>query len=377
MRIIVFGGGMQGRVIASNLAARDEKPEVVIADINSIDGLNGNVSYQKVNVLDQSAVALAVKGFDAAVLAVPSSIARDALQNLLLTGIAIVDVSFTPDPPTDLNEIALSTGSCCVVDCGIAPGLSHMLVGKAYAQLGGLDRVRILVGGMAQDPPPVFHHAIYFNPSDLLSEYVRPARARVAGRDIQPNPLEATIETFDDFELGRLDAFLSDGLRSLLKSYPNVPDMIERTLRSAGHMNTMQNLAEMGLFDEDAIDTTAKPLAKRYPAEKYPDCLLMVVEAQRGTTITRWRLIDRWTDGQSAMSRTTGYTTAAMAMVLARKQFTTPGVHAPEKVGEVEGIADIIIADLAERGVKTDEQVIIPTNGIDRSVVQTKEMSVF
>ncbi len=366
---------MQGRVIASNLAARIERPEVVIADINAIEGLDGNVSYRKVDVLDKGSVAAAVKDFDAAVLAVPSSIARDALQNLLLTGIATVDVSFTPDPPIDLNEIALSTGSCCVVDCGIAPGLTHMLVGTAYAELGGLDRVKILVGGMAQDPPPVFHHAIYFNACDLLSEYVRPARARVAGRDIEPNPLEATVETFDDFEIGRLDAFLSDGLRSLLKSYPDIPDMIERTLRSAGHMSTMQNLAEMGLFEEDSISHTAKPLAKKYPAEKYPDVLLMVVEAQRGDTIKRWRLIDHWTDGQSAMSRTTGYTTAAMAMVLARRQFTTPGVHAPEKIGEVDGLTDIIVADLAERGVRTDVQLIVPTSA-KATAAHTKEMAV-
>jgi saccharopine dehydrogenase-like NADP-dependent oxidoreductase len=354
MRIVVFGGGMQGRVIAKNLAARSEKPEVVIADINDVTGLDAGIKSIKVNVLDKNQVADALKNADAAVLAVPSSIAHDALLNLIETGTAIVDVSFTPDPPLSLNPQAQKSGSCVVVDCGVAPGLSHLLVGKAYAELGGLDNVRILVGGMAQDPPPVFHHAVYFNASDLLAEYVRPARARVGGKNIAPNPFDATIETHHDDEVGKLDAFLSDGLRSLLDTYPDIPEMVERTLRVDGHMETMRNLNELGLFDDDSIHATAKKLGTKYAAEKYPDFLLMYVEASRGGKKLAWRLLDRCTAGESAMSRTTGYTTAAMAMVLARKQFTTPGVHAPEKVGEVEGIAQIIIDDLKERGVKTE-----------------------
>lgn len=354
MRIVVFGGGMQGRVIAKNIAARSEHPEVIIADVNDVKGLDAGIKTIKANVLDKKDVGEAVRGADAAVLAVPSSIAHDALQNLIETGIAIVDVSFTPDPPLSLNAEATKSGSCVVVDCGVAPGLSHLLVGKAYAELGGLDKVRILVGGMAQNPPPVFHHAVYFNASDLLAEYVRPARARIGGKDVAPNPFDATIESHHDEETGKLDAFLSDGLRSLLDSYPDVPEMVERTLRLDGHMETMRSLNELGLFDDDAIHATAKKLGTKYAAEKYPDFLLMVVEASRGDKTLAWRLMDRHTNNESAMSRTTGYTTAAMAMVLARKQFSIPGVFAPEKVGEVEGIAQIIVDDLKERGVKTE-----------------------
>jgi saccharopine dehydrogenase-like NADP-dependent oxidoreductase len=354
MRIVVFGGGMQGRVIAKNLAARSEKPEIVIADVNDLTGLESGIKSVKANVLNKREVSDVLKGADAAVLAVPSSIAHDALQNLIETGISVVDVSFTPDPPLSLNADAVRTGSCVVVDCGVAPGLSHLLVGKAYRELGGLDRVRILVGGMAQNPPPVFHHAVYFNASDLLAEYVRPARARINGKDIAPNPFDATIEEHHDHEVGKLDAFLSDGLRSLLTSYPDVPHMEERTLRLDGHMETMRRLNELGLFDDDTVHATAKKLGSKYAAEKYPDFLLMLVEASRGDKTLAWRLIDRATDNESAMSRTTGYTTAAMAMVLARKQFTTPGVHAPERVGEEAGIAQIIVDDLNERGVKTE-----------------------
>lgn len=355
MRIVVFGGGMQGRVIAQNLLARPEKPSVVVADIRRPASLAQRAEFTKCDVLDPQQVANIVKNTDAAVLAVPSQIAHAALANLVMTGVAVADVSFTPDPPLNLDGAAKKSGSCCVVDCGVAPGLSHILVGLAHKELGGLDKATIWVGGIPQTPPPTFKHAIYFNPHDLLAEYIRPARARKHGNNIEPAPLDAPIESHMDAELGHLEAFLSDGLRSLLNSFPTVPDMAELTLRWTGHLATMTGLRNMGMFDApQTVAAIADTLAARYPADKYPDVLLMVVEASKGNETRRWRMIDRRTNDESAMSRTTGYTTAAVAMVLARKEFKEPGVHAPEKLGQDPRVANAIIADLAERGVKLE-----------------------
>lgn len=356
MRIVVVGGGMQGSVIAKNLACRPENPQVVIADIQEPSVLPSNVSFQKTDILDASQAESLAKGTDAAVLAVPSSISHAALANLIKAGIPVADVSFTPNPPLDLNQEARSRGVCCVVDCGVAPGLSHLLVGRAYSELNGLDSVRILVGGMPESPPPVFKHAVYFNPHDLISEYVRPARARKGGNNIAPAPLDVDAEKVKDSDLGELDAFLSDGLRSLLTSFPDVKDMAELTLRWPGHIETMKSLQAMGLLDDfSATQAIGNTLAKRYPDTEYSDVLLMLVEANKGSQRRFWRLIDRYTNGQSAMSRTTGYTTAAIAMVLARKKFTEPGVHPPEFLGKDANLTAEIVADLAERQVVVRE----------------------
>lgn len=351
MRIVVVGGGMQGRVIAENLLRREEKPEVTIADLRQPATVPPGAKFVKADVLDPSQALSLAKGVDAVVLAVPSEISHAALRNLIAAGVSVVDVSFTPNPPLDLDAEAKKTGACCVVDCGVAPGLSHILIGAAHAELGGLDKVRIWVGGMPQKPPAVFHHAVYFNPHDLLSEYVRPARARSAGKNINPAPLDAPVETLEDKELGKLEAFLSDGLRSLLDSFPDVPDMAELTLRWPGHLETMRNLREIGLLEPTEIQTVATTFGARYPENKYPDVLLMVVEATRGREKRAWRMIDRRTKDESAMSRTTGYTTAAVAMVLARKQFTEPGVHAPERLGKDAKLTKTVIDDLNDRGV--------------------------
>lgn len=351
MKLVVVGGGMQGKVIAENILAREEKPEVVIADLRQPANLAAGINFAQCDVLDAAQVAKLVKGADAVVLAVPSTIAHQALENLLSAGASVADVSFTPDPPLSLDGLAKKNGSCCVVDCGIAPGLSHILSGRAYTELGGLDTLRIFVGGMPQNPPDGFHHAVYFNPSDLLAEYVRPARARSAGNDIDPAPLDAQFEVFKDRELGTLQAFLSDGLRSLLGSYPDVPEMAELTLRWPGHLDTMVTLRQLGLLEPDTVNTVATQVGKRFPSDDFPDVLLMVIEARHGNDRRTWRLIDRRTENESAMARTTGYTTAAVAMVLARKQFTEPGVHAPERLGHDAKLTGIIVEDLTAHGI--------------------------
>lgn len=358
MRIIVVGGGMQGRVIAENLLARDEKPEVVIVDVREPAVLPAGARYHQANVLEPEQAKAFAKGADATVLAVPSEIAHMALANLIAAGVPVSDVSFTPNPPLDLDEAAKKTGACCIVDVGVAPGLCHILAASAYSELGGLDSIRILVGGMPQDPPPVFKHAIYFNAHDLLSEYVRPARARRAGKDIQPAPLDVEFEQFDDGELGHLEGFLSDGLRSLLPSFPDVKEMTEWTLRWPGHLEAMKDLREIGLLESpEGFRAIGNTIATRYSSDAFPDVLLMVVEAKRGKELRAWRLLDKRTNNQSAMSRTTGYTTAAVAMVLARKQFTEPGVHPPEHLGRDPKLTNVILEDLARRGVKVTSLV--------------------
>ncbi len=356
MKIVIVGGGMQGRVIAENLICRPEEPDVVVVDITKPDKLPDGVGFKQASVLDETQAKQEVKDADAVILAVPSGISHVALLNLINAGRPIVDVSFTPDPPLEFSAAAKATGACCVVDCGISPGLSNILLGRAIAELGGADSLKILVGGLPQDPPPIFRHAVYFNPNDLIAEYIRPARARKAGLNVAPLPLDVPEVCHVDSELGALELFVSDGLRSLLTSYPDVRDMAELTIRWPGHLQTMKTLRELGLFDEPvASGAIAKVLLDRYPAHQYPDYLLLLIEVRRQDKYRSWRLLDRCTSGVSAMSRTTGFTTAAVAMLLARKQFTKPGVHPPERLGAETNLAQLVVDDLAERGINVME----------------------
>jgi saccharopine dehydrogenase-like NADP-dependent oxidoreductase len=165
------------------------------------------------------------------------------------------------------------------------------------------------------------------------------------------------VERYHDASLGDLDAFLSDGLRTLLGSFPEVRDMEERTLRWPGHFEFMRGLYEAGLLEEErewTADSTARALGARYPGDAHPDVLLMVIEAERAGKRRAWRLLDRRTDGISSMSRTTGFTTAAVATLLAQRRFREPGVHPPEDIGRDVGLARGLLEDLAAHGVRVE-----------------------
>ena len=97
---------MQGRVIAKNLLERKEQPEVIVTDLKDPGNLPAGAKFVKSDVLNASAARSLVSKADAVVLAVPSSIAHQALANLIGAGKPVADVSFTPDPPLDLNDKA-------------------------------------------------------------------------------------------------------------------------------------------------------------------------------------------------------------------------------------------------------------------------------
>jgi len=288
---------------------------------------------------------------------VPSVIARRALANLIETGVPTVDISFTPEPPLDLFRRARRSRVPVVLDCGLAPGLSHILAAAAHRELGGLDSLRIYVGGIPQVPPAVFRHAVYFNARDLLDEYIRPARMRRRGRNIAPHPLDAPVESLRDLRVGRLEAFPSDGLRTLLTSFTAVRDMAELTLRHPGHLGAMRSLRTEGLLEGDRrTDSLASTLATLFPSAWFPDRVLMDVRGRRAGRERRFSLHAIQGKSGNAMARTTGFTGAAAAVLLASGDFVETGVHPPERLGNDPKLTEAILADLGSRGIRVEKR---------------------
>jgi saccharopine dehydrogenase-like NADP-dependent oxidoreductase len=170
--------------------------------------------------------------------------------------------------------------------------------------------------------------------------------------------------------VGTVEAFNTDGLRSLLHTIP-VPDMVEKTLRYPGHAERMRMLRETGFFDESVrqfgearvapLAVTAGLLIEAWTSAGQPDLTVMrvVVEGLEGGKATRhtWDLLDRYhpaTD-TSSMARTTGYTCTAAVRLLAAGGYDKPGISPPELLGPAA--ADFIFADLARHGVVFEHRV--------------------
>ena len=178
----------------------------------------------------------------------------------------------------------------------------------------------------------------------MIEEYTRPARLREGGRELV-RPALSGLEQLDLPGVGTLEAFTTDGLRSLLTTL-DAPDMIEKTLRYPGHAELMRVFRESGFFDQQPLElggarvsprelTSHLLFAQWRLAEGEADLTVMRVEigGLRGGAVRSYRfdLLDRYDAATktTSMARTTGYTCTMAARQLLAGRFTRKGVCPP------------------------------------------------
>lgn len=219
------------------------------------------------------------------------------------------------------------------------------------------------VGGLPQHPKPPFYYKAPFSPVDVIQEYIRPARLVEQGKIVtKPALSERELMRFD--EVGELEAFNTDGLRSLIYTMGHIPDMKEKTLRYPGHIDLIIALQQAGFFDTTPLrikeaditplDFTSKLLVNEWkpgPEEEEFTVMKVIVNGE-GRSI-QYTLLDRYdpVSKTSSMARTTGYTCTAAVNLIAKGMFTEKGVFPPELVGKNKECFDFVMDYLKERNV--------------------------
>ncbi len=344
MNILVLGGGQQGRVIAVDLARSLAHARVDVADVRApaLPPL-ANLRWVEADLSDAGALARRLHGYDMAVGALPSRFGYGALQAAVEARRPIVDVSFCAEDPLSLDADARRAGVAVLPDCGLAPGLTHLCAGRA-ARDGTPDAITMYVGGFAQDRTLPYGYCNTWSLDDLLEEYVRPARIRRDGAEVEL-PAFADLDLVDVPGVGQLETFLSDGLRTILQTFPGVRDMAERTMRWPGHVEAVKPLVAAGNFVEE--------FRARCAVNPPLDLVAMMTVVRRGATTQRATLVDRYdpATGMTAMARTTALTTSAVAQWVAQGGGGAPGVRPLELVGGDEAAYGAITGALARHGV--------------------------
>lgn len=372
--VVILGCGRVGATIARDLAEeREFSVSALDASVASVARLRAaapSIRAAQVDLSSQAALREAIAPAKVVVGAMPSALGLQTLQTVVELGKKYCDISFMPEDALAVHERAKQTGATAVVDCGVAPGLANMLIGHAAAAMDEVDEVVFYVGGLPWARRWPYQYRAPFAPLDVLEEYTRPARFIEDGR-IVTRPALSDPELLDFPRIGTLEAFNTDGLRSLLTTI-KARNMREKTLRYPGHIELMRVLRETGYFSKDAIDVggrsvrpidvTAKLLFAHWtpsPGETEFTVLRVIVRGKKsGVAIIRqFDLLDETdaTTGQSSMARTTGFPAAIMARMLARGEFNEPGVFAPEQVAVKGDIMPRMLAELAKRRVVVEE----------------------
>jgi saccharopine dehydrogenase-like NADP-dependent oxidoreductase len=369
---LVLGAGTIGEAVAWDLTHMSPTAVVTVAD-RSADALARLARHLPVetvafNAAQPDTVRALASGHDVVVGALPSRLGFGVMRALCEAGARYCDVSFIPEDAATLDALARRHGAVVVHDCGVAPGLSHVLVGEAVAQMARVDTVRIDVGGLPESPAPPFYYKAPFAPADVIEEYTRPARVV---RDGQPVAVEALsgVETVQVEGIGRLDSFLTDGLRSLVTTVA-ARAMEERTLRHPGHLPLMVALRDAGFFATSALDVGGTSVTPRevtsrllFPHWTYADgerdvtvlrVEVMGIDRSGAPNTRRWLLVDRpdaeRTGRLSSMARTTAFPAAIVARWLGDGVVREPGAHPPESLG-MHGLVAPMLEALRHRGV--------------------------
>ncbi len=375
MKIVVLGAGLVGGPMALDLA-KENGFEITVADIRD-EALERvargtKIRIVKVDLGNVAEVTKLANEHDLVLSAVPGFMGFATLRAVLETGTSCVDIAFFPEDPLELDSVAKKNAATAFVDMGVGPGMSSVLAGHAHSQLDTTDSIITYVGGLPLVRRWPYEYAAVFSPIDVIEEYCRPARY-VENGHLVTRPALSDPELLDFPQVGTLEAFNTDGLRTMAKTM-KVPNMKEKTMRYPGHIEKMAVLRATGFFGTEPIDVggakvrpvdvTAKllfPMWKLQPGEADVTVMRVLVEGTKNGKRTRWTydLFDTFDaeTGVHSMARTTGYTATAAIRMLGKGMFTDKGVFPPELVGLRRPCVDFLLKELKERNVNYVEKV--------------------
>jgi len=367
MRIAVLGAGMVGRTIAVDLCERFDvssfdrsQPNLDLLDKHGIKTVCTDLShFQNFSQL--------LAGYDMAVSAVPGFMGFETLNAVINAGLNVVDISFFPEDALELDALAKERQVTAIVDCGVAPGMSNLILGRYNEELT-ITSFECMVGGLPKLRTKPFEYKAPFSPVDVIEEYTRPARY-VENGHLVTKPALSDAELIDFPIVGTLEAFNTDGLRSLLFTMSHIPDLKEKTLRYPGHIALIQSLKQAGFFNETAITVegnsisplqfTSRLLFDSWKLEagdeEFTIMTIRIRGDKSGEAVTiDYFLYDEYDNisNTSSMSRTTGFTCAAAVNLLADNLFSKAGVFPPELIGADKNCFEYILAYLDKRNVK-------------------------
>ncbi len=365
-KIVVLGAGRVGKAMAIDLS---KNHQVVSVDIN-IDELENLTQIHGIETVtsdlnDAANIRYLVKDCDMVVNAVPGFMGFQTLKSVIEAGKNIVDIAFFPEDPFELDELAKKHGVTAVVDCGVAPGMGNIILGRYNKQME-VKKYECLVGGLPVEREWPYEYKAVFSPIDVIEEYIRPARYIQNGQIVIREALsDAELVHFPG--VGTLESWNSDGLRTILKTI-KAPDMIEKTLRYPGTIEYLRVLRETGFFSYKKvevdgkmirpIDLTAKllfPIWKLKEGEEDYTIMRVKVEGiENGKPIGyQYDLLDKYDKQTStiSMARTTGYTCTAVVNLLLENKYNIKGIIPPEYLGEDLSNYHFILNYLKQRNV--------------------------
>jgi len=376
MKFLVLGSGLQGSACAFDLLQAPDVEEVTLADVRPSDpppfltpysGMR--LRYLPLDVSDRSATLAAMRDAHGVLSAAPYYFNGDLAAWAVEAGVHFADLGGNTEivfKQKELHNEALAKGVSVIPDCGLAPGMVNILTQHGIDQLDRVDRVKIFVGGLPQEPRPPLNYQVVYSLEGMLDYYTTPSWVLRDGRRTQVEALSEVERVDFDAPVGELEAFhTAGGLSTMAVRYEGeIPTMEYKTLRYPGHVPIMAAIRDLGMLDLEPVQVNGTKIVPRdvavtvmhkrltQPGGKDLVALRVIVSGLRGgkpATCT-FELVDRYDEarGISAMMRCTGYSLSITGMMQVRGEIRGAGVLTPDEAMPAERY----IKELKERGVE-------------------------
>lgn len=357
MRLTVLGAGLMGRAAAWEFLQGSTVDEVMLADVDPEalasaavflgDAGDDRLRIEPADLSDEDAAVRLLEGTDAVLSAVPYRFNGMLARAALRAGAHFCDLggnSWVVDEELALDAEAREAGVTIIPDCGLAPGMTNILVAALLEHLPEADTVAIRVGGLPAHPRPPLNYKLVFSPSGLINEYVEPCRILRAGEAIEVPPLSEPETVVFPAPYGDLEArHTSGGTSTLPGTYSGRLRSLEyKTLRYPGHYPAMDGMLDLGLFSSEPVQVgdveivPRKMIEERLAANLQDDdtdvvLIRVTATAPSGRGLTT-QLIDTHDakTGLSAMQRTTALPAAVICRMMADGRIAPGGARPPE-----------------------------------------------
>ncbi|MFA6603367.1 MAG: saccharopine dehydrogenase C-terminal domain-containing protein [Patescibacteria group bacterium] len=354
-RYALVGAGLQGQAIAYDLLqdAKTSGLTIVDRDLAALKEIGKHlrcgsdcdhrVALIEADCRDQQAMAEIFRGHDVVIAAASYELNLGLMQAAFEAGAHFCDLGGNNDVVERqfaLDDEAKRRGLKAVPDCGVAPGAVSIITRLGIDRLGQMpDTVKIRVGGLPASPEGLLKYALAFSVRGLFNECLEPTEILRGGQLVKvPSLTGLERQRFEG--LGALEAaFTSGGSSTLAKTFAGLIENLDyKTLRYPGHWRIWTMLRELGYLGEQEILVDGAAVNPRRLSEALfekilphavEDLLVLRVILKHGRQEVRYDMIDRRSSaapGHSAMQRTTGYSAAIIAKMLATGEIADLGV---------------------------------------------------
>ena len=383
MRILVLGSGLMGPAAGFNALSDPEVSGVTLCDLDELqlasaqaklEAMEGGERLDTValDLSDQRSATRLMADFDAIVGALPWGAVGLGIRAAVAAGTPLVDLARPVETElADLRQEVESAGGLVILGCGVEPGLTEIWARCLAEQLDQVDELHIKCGGIPENPAPPLGYKIVFGGRHLP---LREEDAHVVENgELKLVPRYSGVERVFFPGVGECEAW-HEGFMPWLMDLEVLKGLklgTQKTIRWPGYAAKATVLKELGLLSEEPVEVEGAKVAPKsvVDAVLYPwvrleegerDITLFRVEAignKGGAPVCqKVEMVDRYDEalGFTSMARTTAFTAAIVARMMARGDVKAEGLLTPEQV--ITGpLLDRLLAELAAHNVRFEE----------------------